>query len=202
MGLTALGFVPAAAGVIRLVQLGGGAEITPENARFVVAPVPVVLHIISSTLYALLGAFQFFSEFRVRNPVWHRRAGWLLFTCGLVSALSGMWMAQFYPRGTTPPASFDGPYLYVIRLIVGSMMALFLFLGLVAARRRDIPGHRAWMIRSYALGLGAGTQVFTHIPWFVVPEIQGELARTLSMGAGWGINLAFAELILHKKRSA
>ena len=40
-------------------------------------------------------------------------------------------------------------------------MGAFLVLGFTAIRRRDIPAHRAWMIRAYALGLGAGTQAFT-----------------------------------------
>jgi hypothetical protein len=46
-GLIALSIVPVVAGAFRLVQLGGGAEITPENARFFAAPLPVVLHIVS-----------------------------------------------------------------------------------------------------------------------------------------------------------
>lgn len=54
------------------------------------------------------------------------------------------------------------------------------------------------MMRSYALGLGAGTQVFTHIPWLLFPSIQGELARTLCMAAGWGINLAVAEWLISR----
>ena len=40
-------------------------------------------------------------------------------------------------------------------------MAASIVLGFTAIRRRDIAAHRAWMIRAYALGLGAGTQVFT-----------------------------------------
>lgn len=200
-GLIALSIIPAAAGTFRLFQLGGGAEITPDNARFFASPLPVVLHIVSATLYSFLGAFQFHAGLRDRKPDWHRSAGGVLIVCGLVSALSGLWMTQFYPRGITSPASYDGELLYVIRLMVGSMMVLFLILGLDAARKRDIPGHRAWMIRSYAIGLGAGTQVFTHIPWFVMPEIQGEIARAIFMGAGWGINILVAEWILNKKRS-
>ena len=56
------------------------------------------------------------------------------------------------------------------------------------------------MMRGYALGLGAGTQVFTHLPWFLFPTIQGELARTLFMGAGWVINLAVAERFISRER--
>ena len=55
--LILLSAIPLAAGAFRLSQLAGGAEITPANARFFASPAPVVLHIVSVTLYALLGAF-------------------------------------------------------------------------------------------------------------------------------------------------
>ena len=85
-----------------------------------------------------------------------------------------------------------------MRLVVGSAMTLFIVLGLAAIRRRDIARHRAWMMRGYALGLGAGTQALTHLPWFLFPGIQGELTRALLMGAGWAINLAVAEWIIRR----
>ena len=196
VGLIALSLIPIAAGTFRVVQIGVGAEFTPDNARFLSAPLPFVLHIVSSVIFCILGAFQFSPRVRQRNPNWHRAAGRALIPCGLVVALTGLWMTQFYPPGVEPPASFDGPFLYAIRLLVGSAMALSLCLGLAAVRRRDIPRHRAWMMRGYALGLGAGTQVLTHLPWFLFPSIQGELARTFFMAAGWAINLAVAEWLI------
>ena len=201
--LIALSLVPAAGGAFRLVQLAGGAEITPENARFFAAPWPVGWHIVSSVCFCLLGAFQFSPGFRRRQPNWHRVAGRVLVPCGMVAALTGVWMTQQHsPASFTGslPANFDGPWLYVIRLLVGSMMALSLILGVTAILRRDVPRHRAWMIRGYALGLGAGTQVFTHLPWFLFPGIRGELARTVFMGAGWAINAAVAEWLISRER--
>jgi uncharacterized membrane protein len=195
-GLIVLSIVPVIAGSARLIEMGSGAQISPGNARFFAAPLPVVLHIISVAIYCLLGAFQFSPGFRRRKPGWHRLAGRILVPCGLIAALSGLWMTQFYPS-----VDFDGRYLYAIRLLVGSAMALFLCLGYTAIRRRDIQPHRAWMMRGYALGLGAGTQVFTHLPWFLFPSIHGELARTLFMAAGWAINIAVAEWFISRERS-
>lgn len=191
--LIALSVIPVAAGAVRLGELTGGAEITPENARFFAAPLPAVLHILSVSLFCIPGAFQFAPGIRRRRPGWHRGAGRLLVPCGLVAALSGLWMTQFYP-----PVMGDGPLLYGIRLVVGSAMTLFIVLGFAAIRRRDIARHRAWMMRGYALGLGAGTQALTHLPWFLFPGIQGELTRALLMGAGWTINLAVAEWIIRR----
>jgi hypothetical protein len=50
-GLIALGIVPALAGTMRLIQLGGEGSITPENARFFAAPLPVVVHIVAAVVY-------------------------------------------------------------------------------------------------------------------------------------------------------
>ena len=199
-GLIALSFIPIVAGTFRVVGLGSGVEITADNARFFAAPLPVVLHIISTVIYCVFGAFQFSPSFRRRKPNWHRVAGRILIPCGLVVALSGLWMTQFYPPANYPPVNFDGPVLYAIRLLVGSAMALCLCLGFAAIRKRDIPHHRAWMMRGYALGLGAGTQVFTHFPMFLFSSIQGELARALCMGAGWVINLVVAEWLISRER--
>ncbi len=84
-GLIALSLIPVAAGGVRLTDLAGGAEITPDNARFFASPVPVVTHIISVTIYCLLEAFQFHPGLRRRRPRWHRTAGRILVPTGLVA---------------------------------------------------------------------------------------------------------------------
>lgn len=95
--LLLLSAVPIAAGSFRIAGLTGSADVTPDNARFFASPLPVVLHILSSSLYAVLGAFQFVPGFRRRRPGWHRAAGRILVVCGVTAALSGLWMAHFYP---------------------------------------------------------------------------------------------------------
>jgi uncharacterized membrane protein len=194
-GLMVLSIIPAIGGSSRVVQLSTGAAITPENARFFAAPLPILLHIFSAVIFSLLGAFQFAPGIRRRWPRWHRLAGRILVPAGLICALSGLWMTLFYPWPV-----FDGVYVYVMRLVAGSAMAISLISGTRAIVQRDFLRHEEWMMRGYALGLGAGTQVLTHLPWFIFPEIQGELARAICMGAGWGINIAVAEWVISRKR--
>jgi hypothetical protein len=199
--LLALGVVPVTAGAFRLVQLFAGVEITPDNLRFFAAPWPVALHIVSATIFSVFGAWQFAPRRGRTQSRWHRMAGRWLVPFGLAAALSGLWMTQFYPPGLDAPASFDGAAVHAIRLLAGSTMVVSLCLGLAAILKRDLPSHQAWMMRGYALGLGAGTQVLTHLPWFLFPSIHGETARALMMGAGWVINLAVAEWLIVRGRS-
>ena len=198
-GLLALGIVPAIGGALRLADLGSGAAITAENARFFAAPAPVVAHIVSAVLFSGLGAFQFSAGLRRRRPHWHRLSGRVATPLGLAAALSGLWMTLVYPNAD---ANFDGPAVYVMRLAAGAGMVGSMALALAAIRQRDIPAHQRWMTRAYALGMGAGTQVLTHIPWFLWPELQGELLRSLCMGTGWAINIVVAEWMLSRPRGS
>jgi len=59
VGLIVLSLIPVLAGAVRLSELIGGPDITANNARFVASPIPVTVHIVSVTLYSLLGALQF-----------------------------------------------------------------------------------------------------------------------------------------------
>jgi cytochrome bd-type quinol oxidase subunit 2 len=192
-GLIMLGLIPVLAGAFRLTQLGSGAEITPDNERFFASPGPVVVHIVTVSVFAFLGAFQFAPRFRARRRGWHRVAGRLVVLCGLLGALSGLWMTLFYPR-----ADNVGDLLTAIRLVVGSAWILFLVLGFTAIRRRDFAGHRVWMIRAYALAMGAGTQAVTQVPWIVAAGELDKLSNALALSAGWAINLAVAEWIIRR----
>lgn len=194
--LILLSFVPVVAGVFRVTELSTGPEVTPDNARFVASPVPVVLHIVGASVYCVLGAFQFASGFRRRRPGWHRAAGRLLVPCGLVAALSGLWMTLFYPH---PPA--DATLLTGFRLVFGSAMAASIVLGFAAIRRRDIVRHRAWMARGYAIGMGAGTQAVILGGWLLVAGEMSPLTRALLSGVAWLLNLTLAEWAISRRRN-
>jgi len=182
-------------GVFRLFGLASGIEVTPDNIRFIETPMPVVLHIFGSTTFIVLGAFQFTRSIRLRWPKFHRKASVVLVPNGCIAALTGLWMSHFYAL-----PEIDGELLYVFRMFFGSLMFLSIIIGVIAIQKRNIVQHQAWMMRGYALGAAAGTQLFTHIPWILVVGMPDELPRALLMGAGWVINLVVVELLLLKKR--
>ena len=62
----------------------------PTNPRINASPAPVVVHIVTVTIFAFLGAFQFSARLRRRRPSWHRGSGRLLVVAGLGVAGFGL----------------------------------------------------------------------------------------------------------------
>jgi uncharacterized membrane protein len=194
IGLVLLSFVPVIAGVLRLTELSTGGEVTPANARFFATPAPVVVHIVGASVYCMLGAFQFVPGIRRHHPRWHRYAGRVLVVCGLAAALSGIWMTLTYPL-----PSRDGPLLNAFRLVFGTLMTASIVLAFLAIRRHDVARHRAWMIRGYAIGQGAGTQAVLLGLGPIVFGPPGLLTYALLMGAAWVLNLTVAEAAIRRR---
>lgn len=196
-GLLVLSAVPMLAGVSRLFSLSTGAFTLEGNDRFAADPWVASLHIVGATAFATLGAFQFVPS--LRRGAWHRTVGRVLSVLGISAALAGTLMALRWA-----PKEFDSAALNAVRTVVAVAMVTFLVLGYSAARRRRFEAHGAWMLRAYALFLGAGTQVFTAgftaLP-FMRPYLSEALAAA-SMAAGWIINALVAEWVLHKPRVA
>jgi uncharacterized membrane protein len=194
--LIGLNLIPFLAGAARLFGLASGEQITPQNVRFMASPLPISVHIISASVFGVIGAFQFWPRFLRTNAHWHRLAGRIMVPCGMITSLSGLWMNQFYPY-----AENDGFLLYCFRLIFGFGMLFCLIFGLDSICRRDFDQHRNWMMRGYAIGLGAGAQALTQLPWVLIVGMPGELPRALLMGAAWILNLLVAEWIIRRGMS-
>ncbi|MFD4324705.1 DUF2306 domain-containing protein [Nocardioides sp. NPDC058538] len=191
--LLALVAFPLAAGSLRLLELAGGPVVLPQNPRINASPAPVVVHVLAAATYAVTGAFQFPARLRRAHPAWHRGAGRVLVVAGLAVAGSGLWMTLFYAGAP------GGGLLWAVRIVVSTAMGAALVLGFAAIQRRDITAHRAWMIRAYALGLGAGSQVLTQGVGEAVFG-TGELSTALSISAGWVLNAAVAEWVIRRSR--
>lgn len=190
--LVVLSIVPLLGGVLRLHSLAVGGDVSPDNFRFFNSPLPVILHIVSASVFCILGAFQFPQYFRNRWPNWHRSSGRALVIFGFVAASTGVWMTLYYKI----PSPLQGDSLYLTRMLVGSAMSVSIVLALIFIVHRNIPLHRAWIIRAYALGQGAGTQALFFIPVMViVGDVTGNLRDVLMISA-WVINCIVAELII------
>ena len=194
LALLLMSAIPFAAGIARLVGLVGNPAIDSENARFVAAPFPVIVHILSVSLFSLFGALQFSSGLRQRLPQWHRVSGRIVVASGIFAALTGLWMTVMYPI----QPELQGGLLYAVRVSVGVAMLLSFFLAVAAVKRGDIATHRAWMIRAFALGQGAGMQVVVLLPWMLLIGKPSMLQRDVLMSLAWLINLLVAEMAIQR----
>lgn len=190
--LVLLTIIPLVSGTLRVVEVAGGPALMPDNPRIDTSPAPVVVHVAGAAVYAVVGAFQFSGRVRRTHIGWHRRAGRVLVAAGLLVAGSGLWMTLFYSGAP------GGALLWSVRLVVASAMGICLLLGVAAIRRREVAVHRAWMMRAYALGLGAGTQVFTQGVGQAVFG-AGEVSTALSISAGWVLNAGIAEWLVRRR---
>lgn len=191
-GLALLAVIPLTSGILRLVQLAGGPQLMPVDARFAASALPLVAHITASLLFALLGAAQFVPRLRQHRNTWHRRAGRVVAAAGLVAATTALWITVFYPhrQGT-------GDLLFLLRVIFAPAMIGCLGLGIAAVRRQNVAAHRAWMIRAYAIGMAAGTQAITE-GFSQAIFGSGVLLDDAAKGMGWIINLAVAEWVIRR----
>ena len=193
--LLMLSLVPMLAGVVRLSDLASGGSVTAEDARFMAMPAPVVMHIVCASLFCVLGAFQFDSALRQRFPQLHRVAGRVAAPCGIVAALTGLWMTAAYAI----PAELQGPLLYGVRMAVGLAMTLAVIVSIRAVLQRRIAQHKAWMVRAYALAQGAGTQVLILLPVTLMAGAPTFIARDVLMASAWGLNMVFAEWVIRRR---
>jgi uncharacterized membrane protein len=171
--------------------MGGGA-VTAENARFVTMAWPVALHIVSATVFCVLGAFQFDSAWRLRHPGLHRGAGRVAAPSAILAALTGLWMTALSPI----PAELQGPLLSLVRGVVGLAMLLSISMAVRAVQQGRIAHHTAWMVRAYALAQGAGTQVLILLPVTLMAGAPTFAVRDVLMASAWGLNLIVAEWIV------
>jgi hypothetical protein len=190
-GLIAFGLVPILANALRRVALAAGAAGSSSGDGGGMS-LPVILHVVGATVFVVLGALQFSARFRRRRPSWHRIAGRVAILAALLAAGSGLWLAF-------ATLSDSSALLFLFRLSAAAGLAVCIILGFRAIRQRRLAQHRAWMIRAFAIGLGAATQVFT-LGFGEVLFAKTELSVALLNGAGWAINLAVAEWLIRRTR--
>ena len=189
-------FIPVFGGLIRVFELAGGPQIAPENPRALLAPLPIILHIMSSILFCVVGALQFLPSIRRQRPAAHRVIGLVIAVAGCVSALTGLWMTHFFVF----PEALQGALLYWVRMLLGTAMVGLIIWAVIAIRSRNVFQHSASMVRAYAIAQGASTQSVMGIAWIIAvgSEAMGPLRDGLMIFA-WVLNLLAAEIFIRSK---
>lgn len=191
-GLMILCAMPILAGVARLYDQSLSVPVMDATMGSTHRPALLSVHIVSASVFLILGAVQFLSVTRQR--AWHRRAGRVAVLAGLIGAGSGAVLALVLPSDPT-----SGPLLVPMRVLFSFIWFMALVLGLVFAVRRKINLHSAWMIRGYAVGAATGLQSLILLPWFFMFGVPSGLPSDLVMLAGWIIALLVGERAIHQR---
>lgn len=187
-------FIPVMMAAVRVVQIPLG-TLPEDSLRLAAVPVAFFFHALAGLLFGLLGPLQFARALRRRFGKLHRLAGRVFVVAGAGMALSGLALLL-------QVESIATGLLDAARGTFGLALIATLSLGVAAARECDMPRHRAWMIRAYAIGMGQGTVALVMFPLYLVTgEPPTGLTTDIVVVGMWLLNIALGEWVIRRMSS-
>jgi uncharacterized membrane protein len=185
-----------------LASIGVGASAAhylqePYNLGFLDFPTIVALHVVLGGVYLALAPFQFVGRIRSRHLDYHRWAGRLLVSTGLVVGATALFIGLVIPEAGWPERVVIGFF--------GSLFLLALVEGLFNIRAGRVALHREWMIRAFAIGLAIATARLIFFPALLITmaDPSERLFGTLlvvSLEVAFVVHAAVAELWIRSTR--
>lgn len=154
-------------------------------------PGAALLHFLGGGIVLLAGASQFHKGWRSRYPRLHRWAGRVYVGGVLIGGIAGLYLA-FYASGGLS-ARFGFGLLAVLWLLSTGLAFKYIL-------QRNVVLHQRWMIRSYALTLGAVT-LRIWLPLFLVMGVPFDQAYPAIAWLAWVPNLVIAEWVFLRLRT-
>ena len=168
----------------------------PYNPGFLRYPTIVALHVVLGGVYLALAPFQFVKRIRSRHLAYHRWAGRVLVSIGLVVGVTALFIGLVIP--------FSGWPERVIIGLFGGLFLLALGKGFVNIRAGRVASHREWMIRAFAIALSIATMRLIFIPALLVAAdpTDGQIAflSVASFTAAFVLHASAAELWIRLTR--
>lgn len=191
LALAVCSFVPVMTAAVSVVQIPLGA-LPADSLRLASAPVAFFLHALAGVLFGVLGPLQFVRALRRRFGTLHRLAGRVFVLAGAGLGLSGLALLLQVQSMATG-------LLDTARGVFGLALIAALVLGVAAARAHDLPRHRSWMIRAYAIGMGTGTVALVMFPLYLITgEPPRGLAADIVVVGMWLFNIALGEWVVRR----
>lgn len=187
--MAALSLVPIAAGASRMIELSEAAtDPSSTGAQYSGDDAPLLIHILSGVIFALMVAYQTAPGPRVRHPMGHRILGRVAVSLGMIASATGVWLIVGYPMSQMATALGNA-----VRVTFAVALAFSIMLAVVSIRRRQTLKHRFWMIRAFAIAIAGSTQAVLIGGW---SALIGEPRRdtiALLLTLGFAINSLIAE---------
>ena len=147
-------------------------------------------HVYSSMFVLVAGMIQFNGYMRQSFPALHRYSGRIYVSVILLlSGPTGLIMGYYGNGGIVAQTGF---------CLLAVLWLIFTYKGYAAIRSRNMPAHRKWMYRSYALTLSAISLRLWK--WGLVYLLEPRPMDLYQVTAwlGWTGNLLIAELLIYK----
>jgi uncharacterized membrane protein len=189
LALAFLSAIPVLTALINVVQIPFGTY-PADSAHLAVAPVSWFAHALAGVAFGITGPVQFIRALRNRFGALHRVTGRIFVLSGAILGSSGLSLLAQVESQRTPVAD-------IARGLFGLALLIALALAMAAIRDRDFLRHRAWMIRSYAVGMGLGTVGLVFFPIYIVTgQPPTGLASDILFVASWGLSIALGEMVI------
>lgn len=117
-------------------------------------------HMLAGAVITLLAPLQLMGAIRTRYPVVHRTAGYIIFTCAILSATGGL--AYIALRGTIGGMPMDIAFTaYGLCVMVAAVEAVR------HARAGRTDRHRRWALRLFVLAIGSWLYRVHYALWYI-----------------------------------
>jgi len=150
-------------------------------------------HVLIGGIILVTGLFQLHPRSIQQFKRLHRAMGYV-YVMGILcfAAPGGLVMSLFIQRGPWVLSSF---------LLQGTLWFIFTALAFHHIRQRDIPAHRRWMIRSYALTFAAVTLRLYVLASSFHYSLNVPQAYATIAWLSWLPNLLVAEFFIHRSHT-
>ncbi len=165
----------------------------PEDSiRLSSMPISHFAHVVGGATFGIIGPLQFGRVLAGRYGRLHRIMGRVFVFCGFALSLSSIsLLLRFW--GDAPLLVSTG------RLIFAIALAVALTLGMTTIFSKDIQRHKRWMIRAYAIGMGATVVSVVFIPIYAITgEPPMGLASDILFIGSWAVAVGIAEIIVRR----
>jgi uncharacterized membrane protein len=177
--------------LVQVVQIP--LDALPEDSRHLRAtPVWHFVHVLGGVAFGILGPIQFSRVLMHKYGLLHRIIGRVFVAAGAMISLSSLGLLWHFPDRDSAAISSG-------RLLFGVALGVALAVAMQAILKRDFTLHRNWMIRAYAIGMGATAVSMVFFPIYVITgdPPTGLVADVVFLGA-WTACIGFAEGLVRR----
>lgn len=177
--------------LVQVVQIPLGA-LPEDSLRLSAVPVWHFMHVLGGATFGILGPIQFGRVLMRKYGLLHRIMGRVFVAAGAMISLSSLSLLWHFPD-TYSVAVSSG------RLLFGIALGVALAIAMQAIRERDFTRHRNWMIRAYAIGMGATAVSMVFFPIYAITgEPPTGLASDIAFLGSWTACVVFAEGLVRR----